>query len=445
MRKFVPNMDLLEEVITVSNMNEIADAVSRTKALDNTTKLGQGRSDFVAGIIRATTAAETPRWSTVVINSATGIEKDQAMSAGEALRPVVACSNWDDADQTARKPWGLLLDAAQPGTVSRVLVFGITACKVTFSEGDTYAKPSESGLVSTPESGPVKIIWVHDEEDSDGKRWAVVHVLAPEYLRPMPFDLALRVNPNDDEEQLDLYLYVGSSPETIVRPNGSVKSGEAALVGGDDGWAKIASAIAESATYYVSLALISTEADEETTVVGWQLDVTTAEPVSDEDVTPLIIGSVAGGKINQLYHGVVSADETPLDNQSLEYDEARRAQIKGFSDLENSVEIDLEKPPENAEFLMRVTNGDGATIGYFKVEPEPEPEPEEPTPPPCGHPGNASGAGMWDGAGWEKGGDEHPGDFVEDDHPGDGEGEDGVTPESGGCCEDGEEIEGFSE
>ena len=77
--------------------------------------------------------------------------------------------------------------------------------------------------------------------------------------------------------------------------------------------------------------------------------------------------------------------------------------------------------------------------------PAPE-EPEDPDdkPPPCGHPGNESGAGT---EGDEDGEDhgEHPGDSVEDDHPGDGEGEDGVTPESGGCGEDGEEIEGTSE
>ena len=256
------------------------------------------------------------------------------------------------------------------------------------------------------------------------------------YKLPLPFDLALRSTSEEDEELLDLYLYVGSSPETIVRPNGSVKSGEAALVGGDDGWAKIASAITESATYYVSLALISTEAEEETTV-GWQLDVTTAEPVSDEDVTPLIIGSVVGGKINQLYHGVVSVDETPLDNQSIEYDEARRAQIKGFSDLENSVGIDLEKPPENAEFLMRVTNEDGATIGYFKVEPEPEPDPEEPKPPPCGHPGNGGGGGNEEDHPDNQEGTGADEDEINDDgHPGNLPGDNGVTPESGGGCDE---------
>lgn len=76
--------------------------------------------------------------------------------------------------------------------------------------------------------------------------------------------------------------------------------------------------------------------------------------------------------------------------------------------------------------------------------PAPE-DPEEPKPPPCGHPGNESGAGTGGGGDGGEHPGEHPGDSVEGDHPGDGEGEDGVTPESGGCGEDGEEIEGTSE
>ena len=104
--------------------------------------------------------------------------------------------------------------------------------------------------------------------------------------------------------------------------------------------------------------------------------------------------------------GYVNVDPA-LDEQSLNFNDARAAQIRNFDVTDNTVTIDLEKPPENAEFLMRVTNEDGATIGYFKVEPKHEPEePEEPKPPPCGHPGNESGAGTEGAADGEDGGED---------------------------------------
>ena len=67
-------------------------------------------------------------------------------------------------------------------------------------------------------------------------------------------------------------------------------------------------------------------------------------------------------------------------------------------------------------------------------------DPDEPTPPPCGHPGNQPGGG----AGTPDDDpsvvdNDHPGDTpgegFDTDHPSEGEGEDGVTPESSGECQ----------
>ena len=83
-------------------------------------------------------------------------------------------------------------------------------------------------------------------------------------------------------------------------------------------------------------------------------------------------------------------------------------------------------------------NIDRFTVGLEKeVTP---PVPDQDPPPPCGHPGNQPGGG----AGTPDDDpsvvdNDHPGDTpgvgLDTDHPGEGEGEDGVTPESSGECQ----------
>ncbi len=64
-------------------------------------------------------------------------------------------------------------------------------------------------------------------------------------------------------------------------------------------------------------------------------------------------------------------------------------------------------------------------------------DPDDPPLPPCGHDGNTGGGGTAEnhpGNEDSGGGEGDEGEGSEYDHPGDSEGEDGVTPESGGDC-----------
>lgn len=170
MQENFAGMNLLD-VVTAKNLKEIARTVNRVEEIDNIIKAGDTKRTSTAGTIRVTCESAIPQFSVVSLVSAVGISGDDSFSAEEATRPVMKCEPWSEENENL--PWGVLVEALEASGIGRVILSGVTICKITYSTGDEYVEPSDDGLVSTSDVTSTKILWT---EGTEGVVFAVIQL-----------------------------------------------------------------------------------------------------------------------------------------------------------------------------------------------------------------------------------------------------------------------------
>ena len=173
MEKFTIGMDI-RDVVTVANMNEIADAVNRTK-------------EFGKPFPGQTVANRGSRVGEIRIKNNRSVTLDQysAVSLYNAELTPYNCDEFAYETPTfiggtvtaADKPFAILLEPANYGDLVRALISGVTPAKITMrSAGHQYAQPvvgSATGALESCEIGSARILW---RGGDSGEQWCILQL-----------------------------------------------------------------------------------------------------------------------------------------------------------------------------------------------------------------------------------------------------------------------------
>lgn len=176
MEKFRIGMNI-RDVITVANMNEIADAVNWTKEHGNGSpdQGSSGRRFFRAGEIRIKNvgSAALDQFSAVAL---TGLEltSDNCDTFAGEIPTFTA-----DVVTAARQymPWAICLEPANVNEMSKALILGVTPALVTINDpADQYAQPlidSATGELESCQAGSARILC---KEGDTGLQWCILQL-----------------------------------------------------------------------------------------------------------------------------------------------------------------------------------------------------------------------------------------------------------------------------
>lgn len=406
MRTFRENEPLLQ-AITAPVLNEMARAVNRVGELDRVTLGGFG-SEIVATVVRVSSSVAIPAFAPVQFLASTSAAADDALSAAEAVKPVLAVEPWAEGDEG--RAWAIMLEPVTSGGVARAIMTGIVTCKVKLADGHGYAAPAVGKIASTADVTSAKIISASTEADEDGLVWATLLIGAASFAGWPQWGCSVVAG----EESFSL----------------RVRSGSLAWGGGH--YAVWPSGNAVSRDLFEDIELAVPVGD--THFVVWS---TSAPPVPLRYCPKKPSTNATCAECDAC--GTVGAAGDP-DNFTPDTGSvsivATPERADGWTDFRVLATVEC-----TAEGVYRVVQIQTAEITVNAIVREEggteDPPPPEEQDPPCGHPGNASGGG---------GDTEHPADPDEDgetggqdgdwDHPGDSAGEDGVTPDCGETIEE---------
>lgn len=385
MKTFRAGMDILNEVLTASNLNEIAGAVRDVAALRD--RLGPGLPTSGALRCHAESAIlyGQPVVPTAFASDASAfLTPAAALSGHVAVRPATA----EDAEVSAL--WGVALEDAAAGVAFRAAFFGLAAVPVPVDgEGGWLAPDGSDALDFTDASTRCRVLWVADvpasSVDGDGEP---------------PFRVAMVAFASGAAETLCPQWHV-----TAVPPAGEDGDWTLTCAGGTV-WMFDAKLTAEEA---------GTTDDSNT---RYEIEKTArALSVPSADGLPCAAGAVvwrwAGGSgVGEI---VFVEGDAPADG---EYDvvlaEVEIAESGAPSITQRQIDTIFFTAPSDAE----PDSGGDDDSGDSDA-------------PPCGNPLNGGGAGADENPLDDHGPDDQSG-HDPDDNPLDHEGDGGFTPESSG-------------
>ena len=387
MKTFRAGMDILDEVLTASNLNEIAGAVRDVAALRD--RLGPGLPTSGALRCHAESAIHygQPVVPTAFASDASAfLTPAAALSGHVAVRPATA----EDAEGSAL--WGVALEDAAAGVAFRAAFFGLAAVPVPVDGEGGWLAPDSDALGFTDASTRCRVLWVADvpasSVDGDGAA---------------PFRVAM-------------VAFASGAAETLC-PQWRVMAEPPEEEGGD--WTL---SCAGGTVWIFDAKLTAEEAGTADDANTRYEIVKTARALSvpSADGLPCAAGAVvwrwAGGSgVGEI---VLVEGDAPADG---EYDvvlaEVEIAESGAPSITQRQIDTIFFTAPSDAE-----PDSGGEDGG-------------DPEAPPCGNPLNGGGAGA-DENPLDDHGPDDPSGHDPDDNPLDHEGDGGFTPESSGPGDD---------
>lgn len=204
MNTFRKGQDILREVLTAKNMNEIGDAVRFVSGLRERVGVGDAAQQGEAVRCHCAVAirAGDPVFPTGFADTA-----DIVTPRGSLHRPLFVRKA--TTRDLAAGLWGIALESADASVSFRAAFFGLAVVVLPDTGAGDYLAPDDSGaLVRTGDVSRCRILWTQEIDHSDDRSVSVAMVrLEPVSLFPAPLQWILSVEtiPGENEDSEPTY------------------------------------------------------------------------------------------------------------------------------------------------------------------------------------------------------------------------------------------------